>query len=115
MGYATSPTFPSGKLSRSQILVNPSAEQETTLCGTAWEQSCQSYGSITKVKWKKFVLINGAQMKDPNPTLTQNTGPLCPCNDRRHVQVLRSHSFNKLSLWYETKKKRAKKPQYFHL
>ena len=57
MGYATSPTFPSGKLSRSQILVNPSAEQETTLCGTAWEQSCQSYGSITKVKWKKFVLI----------------------------------------------------------
>jgi len=31
-------------------------------------------------------------------TLTQNTGPLCPCKDLRHVHVLMSHSFNKWSL-----------------
>ena len=31
-------TFTSGK-SRSQILVNPSAEQETTLCGKAWKRT----------------------------------------------------------------------------
>ena len=36
--------------------------------------------------------------KEHNRTLTQNTGPLCPCKDLRHVHVLMSHSFNKWSL-----------------
>lgn len=36
--------------------------------------------------------------KEHNRTLTQNTGPLCPCKDLRHVHVLMSHSFNNWSL-----------------